>query len=110
MGLLHGTLCEDDTHGVAGVHIAERTILVWCHRTERPNAKALNIGPTHAEQTVAVWSSMRHAINYVVDMQPDREADGLHLWIRTPQGHVHSPVTIELMAAAMFEAEAWERR
>lgn len=88
---------------------AERMILVWGHRTERPDATVWNIGPSHAEQTAAVWPSLRHAINYVTGMQADREAAGMHPWIRTPQGHVYSPVVIGLMAAAMFEADGRER-
>lgn len=88
---------------------AERMILVWGHRTERPDATVWNIGPSHAEQTAAVWPSLRHAINYVTGMQADREAAGMHPWIRTPQGHVYSPVVIGLMAAATFEADGRER-
>ncbi|MBB3951829.1 hypothetical protein [Aureimonas jatrophae] len=89
---------------------SEQTILVWGHRTERPSATVWNIGPSHAEQTAAVWPSLRHAINYAIGMQPDREAMGLHPWIRTPQGHVYSPATVALMATVMFEADNPEHR
>ncbi|WP_062209520.1 hypothetical protein [Aureimonas sp. AU12] len=81
----------------------EITTLIWGHRTQKPDPHAWNIGGSMREQTAARWESLRHAINYAVGMQDDREREDLHPWIRTPQGHVYSPATIEVMAAVMLE-------
>ena len=84
-------------------NVDEITTLIWGDRTEKPDPNVWNIGPSTREQTAGHWSSLRHAINYAIGMQADREREGLHPWIRTPQGHVYSPTTIEAMAAVILD-------
>lgn len=78
----------------------EITTLVWGSRLESPSPDQWLTSPDD-EQSPARWSSLRQAIEYATGMRADREQNDLHPWIRTPQGHVYSPATVDVMAATL---------
>lgn len=77
------------------------TTLIWGHRTHRPDPSAWQSNDIDEARSAVSWTSLRYAINYAIGMQGDRAAAGFHPWIRTPAGHIYSPVTVEVIAQAM---------
>jgi len=74
-----------------------KATLVWGDREAKPDPAVWRID-TSDTRSPALWATLHQAINYAVGMMPDRAAEGLHPWIRTPTGHIYSPATIKVMS------------